>query len=174
MGEIIPVNSQLKKNYPTKPVNFIPVYPIKPFNTLLDWLNSTIQPTSYSRKKLRLPVVIYFQDSYRIAISNTFIGTSDKDRKKDTIFLSLDDSSMGISLLSQLRNICPKTTNSCSLEIEGYWGSLIEFDLPNFSVTTQNQTDVRKWPFTVLKIHKLITQPEPSQEIQVFIESPSL
>ncbi|AFZ25552.1 hypothetical protein Cylst_3402 [Cylindrospermum stagnale PCC 7417] len=178
----IPLISELNKTEkpittlkkPTNRVNFTPELTIKPFSVLLDWLNHQVKTTSGSRKQLRLPVVIRFKDSYRLAIGNAFVGTSDTDLDKDAIFLSLDDTSMGISLLSRLRNICPKNSNSCGVWLEGYWGSLLELDLPDHPLPGENKAEVSKWPFTVLKVHELIKQPEQGEQIRVFIESSSL
>jgi len=178
----IPLTSQLNPKEtpmtnpmrPTNSVSFIPGRPIKPSSQLLNWLNNETQTASGSRKRLRLPVVIYFQDSYRLALGNSFIGTSDQDRDQDTIFLSLSDVAMSISLLSTLRDICPKTVNSCAVWLEGYWGSLIDFDLPELSALREDQGENTKSPFSVLKVHELIQeQPEQDEEIRVFIESPS-
>jgi len=81
----IPLRSQLNnKETPltnpmklTNPVSFIPGLPIKPSSQLLNWLNHEAQTASGSRKRLRLPVVIHFQDAYRLALGDSFIGTSD-------------------------------------------------------------------------------------------------
>jgi hypothetical protein len=154
------------------PANFIPGPAIKPSTQLLDWLNKEAKTASGSNKRLRLPVVIHFEDSYRLAIGNSFIGTSDADRDQNTIFLSLDDSSMGVSLLSKVTDICPKTTNSCALWLEGYWGSLINLNIPGLSELREDKG--KKWPFTVREVHGLIQQEAGhNQEIKVFIESPS-
>lgn len=154
---------------PKNPVSFIPGLPIKPSSQLLNWLNNEASTTSETRKRLRLPVVIHFEDSYRLALGDSFIGTSDKDRDNDAIFLTLDDTGMGVSLLSTLNDICPKTTNSCAVWLEGYWGSLVDLDLPELSELEEDEED--KWPFAVLKVHELIQeQPEQDEEIRVFIE----
>ncbi|BAZ32202.1 hypothetical protein NIES4074_47040 [Cylindrospermum sp. NIES-4074] len=158
---------------PTNPVNFTPGLTIQPSSVLLDWLNNQVKTSSGSRKQLRLPVVIHFQDSYRLAIGDAFVGTSDTDLNKDAIFLSLDDSAMGISLLSRLRNICPQTANTCAVWLEGYWGSLLELELSDFSLLGENQAEITKWPFAVLKVQELVKQPEQGEEMRVFVESPS-
>jgi len=178
----IPLTSQLNNKEtpmtnpmkPTNPVSFIPGLAIKPSSQLLNWLNNETQTASGSRKLLRLPVVIHFQDAYRLGIGDSFIGTSDQNRDKNPIFLSLSDAAMGVSLLSTLRDICPKTTNSCAVWLEGYWGALIDFDLPELAALRQDQGENTKSSFSVLKVHDLIQEPlGQNEEIRVFIESPS-
>lgn len=159
---------------PTNSVSFIPGPAIKPSNQLLNWLNNETQTTSGSRRQLRLPVVIHFQDSYRLGIGDSFIGASDRHRDDNAIFLSLSDSAMGVSLLSTLRDICPKEVNSCAVWLEGYWGSLIDFDLPELSGRRKDQEENVKSPFSVLKVHALIEeQLGQDEEVRVLIESPS-
>ena len=175
----IPLTSQLNNKEtpmtnpmrPTNPVSFIPGPPIKPSSQLLNWLNHEAQTASGSRKRLRLPVVIHFQDSYRLALGDSFIGTSDHNRDENTIFLSLDDTAMGVSLLSTLSHICPKTTNSCAVWIEGYWGSVIDLDLPELSALEQDQGEDTKSSFSVLKVYEQIKeQPKQNEEVRVLIE----
>ena len=159
---------------PTNSVSFIPGPAIKPSNQLLNWLNNETETTSGEKKRLRLPVVIHFQDSYRLGIGDSFIGTSDQNRDDNAIFLSLSDSAMGVSLLSTLRDICPKEGNSCAVWLEGYWGSLIDFDLPELSGRRKDRAKKIKSPFSVLKVHELIQEPlGQDEEVRVLIEPPS-
>ncbi|MEH2191291.1 MAG: hypothetical protein V7K98_01300 [Nostoc sp.] len=156
-----------------KPVNFITGPAIKPSAQLLDWLNQEANTASGSKRRLRLPVFIHFEDSYRLAIGDSFIGVSDVDRHNNPIFLSLDDTSMGVSLLTKVRDICPNSASSCGVWLEGYWGALIDFNLPGLSDLREEKA--KKWPFTVLEVHGLITkQVGDNHEIKIFIESPGL
>ena len=159
---------------PTSPVSFIPGPPIQPSSELLNWLNNETQTNSGSRTRLRLPVVIYFQDSYRLALGDAFIGISNINRDNDAIFLSLSDSAMSVSLLSTLRDLCPTTENSCAVWLEGYWGPPMELNLPQLSAPKQDRAKKIKSPFSVLKVHELIQeQLGQDEEVRVLIESPS-
>jgi hypothetical protein len=154
---------------PRRSIKFIPALTIKPYSTLLDWLNNTTN--AQPRKLLKIPVVITF-DSYRLGINNAFIGTSNADIEKDTIFLELDDSAMGISLLNRLRNICPKTSNTCAVWLVGYWGSLLDLDALNPPSSSENPEQITKWPFAVREIQELVKQSEQGEQTRVFIQSP--
>lgn len=148
-----------------QPLNFIPGPAINPSAQLLDWLNQEAEATSSLRKQVRLPVLISFKYSYGFAIGESFIGTSEADRDKNTIFLSLNDRRMNIPLLERLRHTCPTFTTSCVVWLDGYWGTTLS-DL--------REQKGNKWPFAVVKVHGLVTeQAEPNQEITVFIESSS-
>jgi hypothetical protein len=154
-----------------QPVKFIPGPAIHPSTQLLDWLNQESNKASDSKKRLRLPVVIHFEDSYRLAIGDAFIGTSAVDRNSNAIFLSLDDISMGVSLLTRVRDICPASTTSCAVWLEGYWGTSSNLNLPRLS-DLPKETE-KKWLFTILDVPGLIEQTGHNQEVRVFIESSS-
>ncbi|HLO86234.1 MAG TPA: hypothetical protein VK203_14670 [Nostocaceae cyanobacterium] len=161
---------RLIQKKPRKPINFTPAIAIKPSSLLLDWLNNKINLES--RKLVKIPVVIKFDDSYRLGIDDAFIGTSDADIDQNTIFFKLNDSAMGVSLLARLRYICPKTSDYCAVWLVGYWGSLFDSDAFDRSLSRENQQGVTKWAFDVREVHKLIEQSEQNRDIKVLIESP--
>lgn len=151
------------------PLNVIPGPPIKPSAQLLDWLNQQAEATSGLQKQVRLPVFISFKDSSRFTINDSFIGTSDADRDRNTIFLSLNDYRMGIPLTERLKAICPKPATSCVVWLEGYWEKNFLFGRSDLREKKENQ-----WPFGVVRVYGLVTeQAQPNQEIKVFIESRS-
>ena len=152
---------------------FIPALTIKPTIQLLSWLNEQGNTSAGLRKRLLLPVVIRFEDSHRLAISDAFIGVIDANTDKDTLFLSLDDTGMGISLLMKLRGICPKSATSCVVWLEGYWGSLVELD--GAEPPAPKKEEGIKWPFSVLQVHQFVAkQTELGEAVTVFIEHSSL
>jgi hypothetical protein len=142
---------------PANPIPYEPGPPIQPAAALLSWLQSQAAASSERRKRFRLPVVIRFEDSYRLGIASAFIGTSAQDNVSDALRLSLDDTAMSISLLSIVTDLCPKTSDSCAVWLEGFWGSLMDFDLPEFQPLSDAEGE---WPFAVLKVGGLVAESE--------------
>lgn len=127
---------------------------IQPSGTLLDWLNRNARSATGARRLFRLPVVIRFQDEYRLELGDAFVGAAEETMSADPIALSLDTSAMGMSLWSLLNERCPKALIACAVWLDGYWGSSIETGESDASW----QGGVRKWPFTVLRLHGLIEE----------------
>lgn len=153
-----------------KTVDFTSGMTIQLSSQLLDWLNNEANLDSEKRKRIKLPVVVHFDDSYRLALGDSFIGTSNQDRHHETIFLSPNDAGMGISLLSRLNNLCPKTVNHCVVWLEGYWGSRIDSNVPELS--EQEKNEEQKWPFAVMAIGELIQEEaKQDEEIRILVES---
>lgn len=157
-------------------INFVSGSPIEPAENLLRWLNEESLTADGQRRLLRLPVVVYFEDSYRLALGESFIGTS-ASKRDNSLFLSLDDTSMGISLLSTLQDLCPESDSYCAVWLEGYWGSLINLDSLDFpglpdSVQSQKEGSLKKSPFSVLRVHGRVQEQSNNNEaVTVFIEA---
>lgn len=119
---------------------------LQPAAVLLDWLERHARTETGTRRLFRLPVVVRFEDAYRLAIESAFIGTSEADRNSDSVCLRLDDTGMGMSLVSQLGPYCAGSSRVCRVWLEGYWGRLVEVPLP------EREGDVAGKPFAVLKV----------------------
>lgn len=131
---------------------------------LLEWLNSNARSASGQPRLFRLPVVISFEDKFRLELGNAFIGVSEERLGENAIELSLDTAAMGISLWSLLNERCPKASISCAVWLDGYWGSAIELDQP------QTRKAGEKWPFAVVRLHGLIdARTQRSKTIQVLL-----
>lgn len=138
---------------------------ITPSKQLLDWLNTNDKMVSDRKRRIQLPVVIRFDRYDQISIRDAFVGLSPIPRS-DSIFLSLDDTAMGIPLIERLKEPCPSKSNWCAVWLEGYWGTLVELNPPS-----QKKTSVTKWPFAVLKVQKPIQKKlEEDKEIRILIE----
>jgi hypothetical protein len=148
-----------KKSTPT---NYSAGPAIKPSSKLLNWLNEQAT-VSDSRKRFRLPILIRFEDPYRLAICEAFIGAADTDVDKDTIFLSLDDTGMSMSLMSILEDICPQETDACAVWLEGFWGPLLKSD------EAESEAKEDNWPFAVLKVDGL--QKQDDGKLTAFIQT---
>ncbi|MEO0564612.1 MAG: hypothetical protein AAF125_21085 [Chloroflexota bacterium] len=110
------------------PTTYVAGVPIKPSDQLLKWLQQYVEDENGKRKKLKLPVVTRFEDEYRLDLSDAFVGQSASDETDDAVYLELDDGGMSEALLTQLRDMCPKTSDTCVVWLEGYWGPLVEDD----------------------------------------------
>lgn len=139
---------------------------IWPSAPLLEWLNRNARLASGQYRLFRLPVVVYFEDEYRLELGDAFIGASEKNLGSDAIALSLDTGAMGISLWSLLNERCPKTSTACAVWLDGYWGSSIEFNRSDTHKIDQ------KWPFTVVCLHRLIdARTQRAKTIRAFLET---
>lgn len=94
---------------------------------LIEWLNNNFSDIT-KRKILRIPVLVIFEDKYRISIKDVFIVSSYQNIDKNKIRLKIDDSGMGISFIDRIKTICPENKLSCHVWIEGYWGPLLILD----------------------------------------------
>jgi hypothetical protein len=112
---------------PSQPVNWVEGPAIEPTGPLLAWLDQNARSAAGKRQLFRLPITVRFQDQYRLGIGAAFIGTADQP---GAVQLKLDDTGMGVSLLSTLRNLCPKDQDRCVLWLAGYWGKLLDVPDP--------------------------------------------
>lgn len=142
---------------PEPPTSFVPGSKIKPTKPLVEWL----EKEAGARRKVRLPVVIEFEDAHRLAVGRAFVGVTAADAESDPLFLHLDDTTLGISLMDRLRSRFPKDVLSAAFWIEGYWGSPLPSDL------LPSRGDRR--PFTVRKLGERIG---PNEDVRAMIEAP--
>lgn len=143
----------------TRQVEFEPGPPIQPTQSLLQWLNQEASP---SRRRVQLPVVIRFEDAYRLAIRSAAVGVSEGESSPGAISLRLDDSTMGMSLLSTLNYRLPKTVDSCVVWLEGLWGPAIQTSEPETSAP---------WPFTVTGVREFVdANAKSGEEVRAQIE----
>ncbi len=161
----MPVTTESSTSYRPGP-------PIRPARILLDWLNGHGRSVQGNLVPLRIPVVVRFADANRLSIRDAFIGAPGSRPGEDTIFLFLDDTGLGISLLSRLQSLFPGGVTSCAVWLEGHWGRLV--DLPG----EPEPADValgsdRRWPFAVLAPPEIVQSPSPpEQELTIFVGEP--
>ena len=84
-----------------------------------DVLN-TLEMTQAAGLRVRLPVFIQF-DEHRLGIISAFVGAT-LEALNESLPLDLDDSMMGISLMTRLDSVCPKERQTCVVWLEGNWG----------------------------------------------------
>jgi hypothetical protein len=73
---------------------------------------------------------------------------------------------MSVSLLSYLRDRCPKGATGCALWLEGYWGRLVDVPDP-----LAPQGGARK-PFAVLRVREMIDpQAQQAGTVRAFVEA---
>ncbi len=150
-----------KPKEPTPSTSFVPGPKIKPTPQLLEWL----EKEAGSRKRIRIPVVIQFQDSYRLAIGRAFVGVAEADAESDPLFLHLDDSTMGIALIDTVRFRFPKDAQSAAVWLEGHWGPA----LPAAFLPPRGD---RK-PFTLRSVGEIIDPGSlRSEDARALIEAP--
>ncbi len=137
----------------TAPIKMIEGPSIRPPSSLLEWLDKNARFASGMPRLFRLPVVIHFQDEYHLELGDAFIGISEDSVNIDSVMLSLDTGTMGVSLWSLLNNLCPKTSNVCSVWLDGYWGHMVGD--AQFSGSNIQKMDGKR-PFAVLRLHGLI------------------
>ena len=132
-----------------EPGEFLPGPPITSSGRVLGTLERDGKTSAGKRRRFRLPVVVRFADS-RLSITEAFIGVKAGDRAEDSVVLELDDTSLGIPLMTRLTDHCPRDRDSCAVWLEGYWGRLIEGEP---SVEAAGKTG---WPFAILSVGDLI------------------
>lgn len=152
---------------PAQPASMVEGPLIQPSLLLLDWLEKNSRTAAGKRVRFRLPVVVRFEDQYRLALSDAFIGTTEADGGAQGILLELDDTGMGIALIDELRGRCPKSTNTCAVWLEGYWGQLAQVTMPE----SPSAAGTKKHPFAVLRVHGTIDpQARHAEPIHAMIE----
>jgi len=152
---------------PEEPKQFVPGPAIRPTGPLLRWLNETVPPASGPPTRVRLPVIIpWSQDD--LSIEEAFIGTGGRV-DAETMFLRLDDSMMGISLLERVHERCSKPGTVCAVWLEGYWGSRLPGEsnkskygmIPRMDLDPR-QSDTTRWLFRVIRVHDTLGGGNPA------------
>ncbi len=105
-----------------------------------------------ARRRFRIPVVAVFEDEYRLALGDAFIGRPGDVSGDTRLRLHLDDGGLGVALLDTVRARCPKEQPSCALWLEGYWGMLVE--MPDWPMKEGTR------PFAVLAVGESIASGE--------------
>ena len=82
------------------------------------------QLAASARRLLRLPVVVEFDDAYRLAVTRAWLGTDLADPAATALQLKLDDTSMGVALLDSLRHACPPGPR-CAVLVDATWGPVL-------------------------------------------------
>ncbi len=114
---------------PTDSGNFEAGHPLTPASDLLAWIESNAK-TGGARTLFRLPVVVVFQDEFRMSVSKAFVGSSTDDSGADKLALRLDDGGLGVGLFDQLNNKCDKSAKACAVWLEGHSGPNIDAAMP--------------------------------------------
>ena len=132
---------QVIKKQISSQVQFQKGIALKPDSELLSWLQQESTTESGKRILLKVPVFVKLKNDGLLTVEKAFIGSKKSDEGASSIFLELDDSTLGISLATHLKKHCAAALKGCALWLEGYWGVLL--DLPRAGGET--------WPFTVRK-----------------------
>jgi len=127
---------------------------IEPADELLVWLSRSARKSDGDRRRLRIPVVVRF-DEHRLAITGAFLGATSE--ASNSVALHLDDSALGISLRERLRKRCAETQPTCVVWLEGYWGPLV--------APAGTEATPPPYPFAVLEV--LVESPTNTTNILV-------
>ncbi len=128
---------------PTAPVQYEQGPALAPADALLGWLKSA------GERRLRVPVVLRFEDAHRLAIASAQLAARADSVTADAVRLAVDDGGLGVSLLDQLRGLCPADATACAVWLEGRWGALVPMpSIPGF--------EDEGHPFAVLKVGELV------------------
>lgn len=92
---------------------------IGPADELRAWFKASESAT------VRVPVVIERRADGLGGVQSAWVGASAEPAPADALQLTLDDTTMGISLADQLRNLCPED-GRCVVWIEGRWGAALD------------------------------------------------
>jgi hypothetical protein len=106
-------------------------------------------------------VLIYDQDG--LHLKEVFIGVEENIPPLEKIFLDLDDSSLGIGLNDQVKDIFGDQ-NVCQAWVIGHWGSLVEIDIPGLEFETDEH------PFTVRKIVAREDGPKRNMDAHIWVK----
>lgn len=136
---------------------------LRPASALLAWLEASAGNDDGGRRLFRLPVVVRFEDRYRLGLGAAHIAASASDLTPDAIALELDDTAMGIALLDQLRSRCPAGVDACAVWLDGYWGPLV-------TAMAGGDRGEALWPFAVLELHGMI-DPSDAPSARPYVES---
>jgi len=157
---------------PTDTPDLVPGPPLSPAGPLLEWLEG-VKAAAGPRKLLRLPVVVRFEDDYRLALSEAVVGVSEAAfDDAEALRLKLDDTGMGVSLLEAVKRLC--TGLSCAVWLEGHWGTLLTGPLARRALAGAG-TDPRH-PFAVLRVQGTVgagEAGEAGEDVRVLVEPPA-
>lgn len=148
--------------------DFAPGPSIDPPGALLEWLESV---KAGPRTRVRLPVVVTFEDAYRLGIGAAFVGTTLSEAPADAVRLDLDDTGLGIALLDTLRHLCPEEAAGCALWLEGYCGALVDDSLDDAfdDETDDEEGEDDGFAFSVLKVGDPVA---PGDEARAYVVAP--
>lgn len=107
---------------PTPVALFVDGPSINDAPALTQWMDAQLS----ARRLVRIPVVVEFDDAYRLAVVRAWIGNAGGAPPASAALLKLDDTGMSIALLDQLRTTCPAGANTCPVLLEGRWGTRID------------------------------------------------
>ncbi|MEM7135964.1 MAG: hypothetical protein AAF500_05250 [Myxococcota bacterium] len=99
------------------------------------WVRQHSESEDGRRRRLRVPVIVEFEDGDRLALGTSVLAFSASEEGATRI--ELDDSALGVSLVSRARSLCRPEDRACVLGVEGMWGPLIatrNLSRPAFSV----------------------------------------
>ena len=80
---------------------------VYPHAGLEDWIRKN-QLRPGRKKFIRIPVVVRFGDEHRLAVREAFLGVMKKKRTDEPLWLTLDDTRLGVSLMDHLQSKCPR------------------------------------------------------------------
>ncbi len=147
-----------------KPSTFVPGPASSPPGALLEWLNQSLAG-SRPRRRVRLPVAVHFEDSYRLGYGPVYVGTS-PGGGDGAIHLELDDTGLSNALLTTLAEQTPESEEACVLWLEGYWGPLMD-GLPDFDLPGFEPAGPKRWPFAVLAVGEAIAAGDSASHVLV-------
>lgn len=127
---------------------------------LINWLEE------HKNSKLVIPVLISF-DEFKLKIAEANIYQGSQSKIESPLSLQLQDSPMGISLLDNLLQICPKDQGDmCLVYLEGTWGPLSSpIQALHDSSTSESVTAPKTWPFVVFKVRKDFSEQNSKHDI---------
>lgn len=76
---------------------------------------------SAKRRLWRIPVIVELDGDWRRLIRSAYIGVVADLATEDRIYLSMEDSALGVSLAERMNQYCPNE-HVCRLWVAGYWG----------------------------------------------------
>ena len=130
---------------PEKERHFVAGPKLKPAKELLDWLEKLPKGV-----RIRLPIVVRFTDETGFMRKDAFVGESLSELDKDSLFIKLDDTTMGIPLSDHLRSHRSEKAAHCALWMEGTWGVALDLPMPGFDKGEKKHT------FTLRRVLKPI------------------
>lgn len=151
-----------RNKVPRTQVDYKPGHTLTPRAALLTWLKKNAKRNG-RRVLFRLPVVVVVKDKHRLGVGRAFVGTSPKDSGQDKLHLNLEDTRLGISLMSRLRHKCDKKALACAVWIEGTWGRLLRG--PRLPPTTS--TGPKAHPFAITFVGKLLKDSDAKAQAMI-------
>ena len=146
---------------PRKEVKFVTGPALKPTKELLSWLEKLPK-----KKLIRLPIVVRFTDESGLFRKDAFIAESLAELAEDSIFVKLDDTTMGIPLSDHLRQHRPEKAQHCALWLDGFWGPALDMPMPSLPMDDKKD---KALPFTIRNVHGVV-EGEPSGTVLVSVD----